>query len=105
MDLHGQHIAILGAGRSGLGAAKLARKHGATCAVFDEGDPAKLAKAIADLNAAGFDCSIGLEKAKAAVAESHFDLCVTSPGLDAAWPLPRVFTDAGVPLIGEMEFA
>ena len=26
MDLNGQHIAILGAGRSGLGAAKLARK-------------------------------------------------------------------------------
>ena len=30
---------------------------------------------------------------------------VTSPGLDASWPLPKVFTDAGVPLIGEMEYA
>jgi UDP-N-acetylmuramoylalanine--D-glutamate ligase len=105
MDLKGQHIAILGAGRSGLGSAKLARKHGATCVVFDEGDPVKLTKAVADLNAAGFEAAIGLDKAKAAVAQSMFDLCVTSPGLDAGWPLPRVFTDAGVPLIGEMEFA
>jgi len=105
MDLKGQHLAILGAGRSGLGAAKLARKHGATCVVFDDGDPAKLTGAVADLSAAGFTSSIGLEKAKAAVTQTHFDLCVTSPGLDAGWPLPRVFTDAGVPLIGEMEFA
>jgi UDP-N-acetylmuramoylalanine--D-glutamate ligase len=104
MNLKGQHIAILGAGRSGLGAAKLARKHGATCEVFDEGDPAKLARAIAGLKEEGFRCSIGLDSAKNAVAQSRFDLCVTSPGLDAGWPLPRVFTDAGVPLIGEMEF-
>jgi UDP-N-acetylmuramoylalanine--D-glutamate ligase len=105
MNIKDQHIAILGAGRSGLGAAKLARKHGATCVVFDDGDPAKLTKAVADLVAAGFEAALGLEKAKSAVAQSRFDLCVTSPGLDAGWPLPRVFTDAGVPLIGEMEFA
>jgi UDP-N-acetylmuramoylalanine--D-glutamate ligase len=105
MDLKGQHLAILGAGRSGLGAAKLARKHGATCVVFDDGEPAKLTRAVADLGAAGFACLIGLDQAKLAAAESRFDLCVTSPGLDAGWPLPRVFTDAGVPLIGEMEFA
>jgi UDP-N-acetylmuramoylalanine--D-glutamate ligase len=105
MDLKGQHIAILGAGRSGLGAAKLARKHGATCVVFDEGDATRLAKAVADLNAAGFECRLGLDNAKAAIAQSRFDLCVTSPGLDAGWPLPSVFTKAGVPLIGEMEFA
>lgn len=105
MDLKGQHIAILGAGRSGLGAAKLARQLGATCVVFDDGDPAKLGKAVAELTSAGFESRIGLKKAKTAVAESRFDLCVTSPGLDAGWPLPRAFTDAGVPLIGEMEFA
>jgi UDP-N-acetylmuramoylalanine--D-glutamate ligase len=104
MQLNGQHIAILGAGRSGLGAAKLARKHGATCVVFDEGDPAKLTKAVADLSAEGFECRLGRDKAEAAVADTRFDLCVTSPGIDASWPLPRVFTDAGVPLIGELEF-
>jgi UDP-N-acetylmuramoylalanine--D-glutamate ligase len=105
MDLTGQHLAILGAGRSGLGAAKLARQLGATCVVFDDGDPAKLTRAVADLTAAGFEGRIGLDQAKAAVAAKKFDLCVTSPGLDAGWPLPRVFTDAGVPLIGELEFA
>jgi UDP-N-acetylmuramoylalanine--D-glutamate ligase len=32
-----QHIAILGAGRSGLAAARLARVHGAAVTVFDTG--------------------------------------------------------------------
>ena len=105
MELSGKHIAILGAGRSGLGVAKLARKQGASCIVFDDGDPAKLVKAVADLGSAGFDSAIGLENAKLALVHGTFDLCVTSPGLDASWPLPRVFTDAGIPLMGEMEFA
>ncbi len=38
-------------------------------------------------------------------AAPKFDLVVTSPGSDAGWPLPKVFTGAGVPLIGEMEYA
>ncbi len=105
MDLTGQNIAILGAGRSGLGAAKLARQSGATAVVFDDGDPAKLTRAVADLTAAGFESRIGLDHARAALAEVKFDLCVTSPGLDAGWPLPKAFTDAGIALIGEMEFA
>ena len=105
MEHTGQHIAILGAGRSGLGAARLARKQGALPVIFDEGDPVKLKKAVQDLENEGFRAVLGLENAKAACAETKFDLVVTSPGLDASWPLPKVFTDAGVPLIGEMEYA
>lgn len=105
MDLTGQKIAILGAGKSGLGAAKLALKLGATPVVFDDGDPKKLEKAVSDLQREGIASVIGLEEARAASRTHRFDLAVISPGLDASWPLPRIFFNAGVPLIGEMEFA
>lgn len=105
MELSGKHIAILGAGRSGLGVARLARKLGATGIVFDDGDPAKLEKAVRDFAAEGIVCMVGIDAAKTAVSGQSFDMVITSPGLDAGWPLPRVFTDAGVPLLGEMEFA
>jgi UDP-N-acetylmuramoylalanine--D-glutamate ligase len=104
-DLTGQNIAILGAGRSGLGAARLVRKLGGTAVVFDDGDPLKLLGALQNLKDDAFTSVIGLDAAASSVVDTKFSLVVTSPGLDASWPLPRVFTDAGVPLIGEIEFA
>lgn len=105
MESPGKHIAILGAGRSGLGAARLARRQGDVPVVFDEGNPATLRKAVEDLEREGFRAVLGLEAAREACQNGKFALAVTSPGLDAGWPLPRVFTDAGIPLIGEMEYA
>ncbi len=105
MSLAGQHIAILGAARSGLGAARLAAKQGAKVTLFDEGDPAKLAHAAEVAKAAGFGLVLGAE-AKALVATpGEYQLAILSPGLDVNWPLPKKFSDAGVPLTGEMEFA
>lgn len=105
LDLANQHVAILGAGRSGLGAARLARQLGAVPVIFDEGDPVKLQKAVQAIADEGIEYRLGIEAAKSAVAETPFCLVVTSPGLDAGWPLPKAFTDAGVPLVGEIEFA
>jgi UDP-N-acetylmuramoylalanine--D-glutamate ligase len=94
----GKHFAILGAGRSGLGAAKLACLHGARATVFDEGDPAKV-------RTGGFPSVLGDAAKSLAVRPGEYDLAIISPGLDAGWPLPKKFTDAGVPLTGEIEFA
>jgi len=105
MNLNGQPIAILGAGRSGLGAARLARKLGGQPVVFDEGDPQKMQRAVQDLEKEGFSCVLGLDAARAACQATPFSLVVISPGLDAGWPLPSVFTEAGVPLVGEIEFS
>jgi UDP-N-acetylmuramoylalanine--D-glutamate ligase len=105
MELKGQNVAILGAARSGLGAARLARKLGARPVVFDTGDPAKLAGDLAKLKAENINTVLGLDAAKQTTVVEPFALVVTSPGIDANWPLPRVFTDRGVPLIGEIEFA
>jgi len=104
-SLQGRYVAVLGAGRSGLGAAKLARQLGATAIVFDDGDPVKLNRALQTLAEHNFETVVGREAAARLLESQKFDLVVTSPGIDASWPLPKLFTDAGVPLIGEMEFA
>jgi len=92
-----QHFAILGAGRSGLGAARLARLHGAEVTIFDEGDKAKPVE--------DFTCVLGQAARDLVVKPGEFQQVIISPGLDEHWPLPKKFTDAGVPLVGETEFA
>ncbi len=101
----GQHFAILGAGRSGLGAARLARLHGAEVTVFDEGDPQKMAAAISKLEAENFRSVTGEAAKQMQVKAGDFQLVIVSPGIDESWPLPQKFTQAGVPLVGETEFA
>lgn len=105
--LDGQHLAILGAGKSGLGAARLARKLGASVTIFDDGqqDLEQQQKVSRNFAAEGFEVRFGLEAAREACQTTPYSLVVISPGLDAGWPLPKIFTDAGIPLIGEMEFA
>lgn len=97
MKFGSQRFAILGAGRSGLGAARLARMHGADVTIFDEGDKAKQVE--------DFKCVLGQSARDLVVKTGDFDLVIISPGLDEHWPLPKKFTDAGVPLVGETEFA
>lgn len=97
MKYASQKIAILGAGRSGLGAARLARLHGAEVTIFDEGDKAKPVE--------DFPCVLGGPARDLVVRPGDFDLVIISPGLDEHWPLPAKFTTAGVPLVGETEFA
>lgn len=104
-DFTGKHFAILGAGRSGLGAARLARLHGAEVTVVDEGAPEKIKAALDKQHAEGFRTLSGQAARDLVVKAGDFDLVITSPGLDAGWPLPKKFTDAGIPLTGEMEFA
>jgi len=105
MGYAGQSIAILGAGRSGLAAARLARKLGARPVLFDTGDADKIAADVAKLRADNFEVVLGIDPAKETAAKEKFDLVVTSPGIDAGWELPRLFTSRGVSLIGEIEFA
>lgn len=97
MKFASQHFAILGAGRSGLGAARLARLHGAEVTFFDEGDKAKPVE--------DFKCVLGQSARDLVVKPGDFDQVIISPGLDEHWSLPKKFTDSGVPLIGETEFA
>lgn len=103
-DLTGQHLAILGAGRSGLGAARLARRLGARVTVFDEGEPAKLGAALERLRAEAFEVIAGAAVRERELIAGEFAAAVLSPGMDAGWPLPQRFAAAGARLTGEMEF-
>lgn len=85
----GQHFAILGAGRSGLGAARLARSQGAEVTVFDEGDPSKIQASVEKLKAEGFRTTIGQEAKDFQVKPGAFQRVIISPGLDEGWPLPK----------------
>ena len=105
MPFSGQHFAILGAARSGLGAARLAARNGAKVTLVDEGDPSRFGNAIATADAEGFNILLGDQARSLAVKPGEFQLAILSPGLDVNWPLPKKFSDAGTKLTGEMEFA
>jgi UDP-N-acetylmuramoylalanine--D-glutamate ligase len=103
MSYQGQHIAILGAGTSGLSAARLAVAGGAAwVGVFDSGKPDSLASVMETLRGEGIEARAGEEALR---APSGIDLVVVSPGIDTRWPIARQFAATGAPLIGEIEFA
>ncbi|MCB1231732.1 MAG: UDP-N-acetylmuramoyl-L-alanine--D-glutamate ligase [Verrucomicrobiae bacterium] len=103
MISQGQRIAILGAGASGLAAARLAVAGGAAwVGVYDSGDPEKLAPTGETLQAEGIVCVFGDE---ALTAPADLDLVVVSPGIDVSWPIAQAFSGTGAPLVGEIEYA
>ena len=65
--------------------------------IFDEGDKARQVE--------DFRCVLGQPARDLVVKPGEFHKVIISPGLDEHWPLPKKFTDAGVPLVGETEFA
>lgn len=95
-------VAILGAGASGVGAARLALSRGESPCVYDSSPREKLAGVAEALEREGIAFRFG----EAALAEAASpDLVVTSPGIDGASAFTRHFTAAGAPLIGEIEYA
>lgn len=97
MQLAGKHVAILGAGRSGLAAAALALREGARVSLWDSGEiPADKVPEGVEVHAhAGAD--LGREVAS--------DLLVTSPGIDTYGPYVGAFRENAGELIGEVELA
>lgn len=96
MNLHDLNIAVLGAGRRGRAAARLARKHGERVCVFDT-SPA----------ITGWPEDIPLH-AGATQEDGHAfraDLVVISPGIETDCPFVKSFGREGVETIGEMELA
>ena len=97
-----QHIAILGAGASGIGAARLAQSRGALPCVYDSSPPDRLQDASGILAAEGIAFVFG---DKALEAPARPDLVVTSTGIDGNSAFTKHFTAGGAPLIGEIEYA
>lgn len=96
-SITGKHIAILGAGRSGRAAAKLALREGADVSIWDQGD-----ESVFDNMPAGVRIHPSLSMDD--VAEFSADLIVISPGIDTYCPLVQALAQKAC-LIGETEFA
>ena len=93
--LNGKKVAVLGCGRSGISAARLAMAKGAARVCIFDAAPGAVCK------------DADLEFVPGAT-ESHArdfaaDLVVLSPGIEADIPWVAAFTEAGAPLIGEIE--
>src|SRR5687768_1406081 len=91
---------IIGAGVSGLGAAKLLRKQGHAVRVSD-------GKALPEPKAQAFR-ALGVELRDGGHAESHLDgidSIVLSPGLPASHPLLVVARARRLPMVSEIDLA
>jgi len=99
-QLYGKRILVVGLGRSGTAAARLAAAHGALVTVTDRKDAAALGAALGDLPAA-VQRELGGHRAASFLAA---DLIVLSPGVPEL-PELRAARAAGVEITGELELA
>ncbi|MGE3274588.1 MAG: UDP-N-acetylmuramoyl-L-alanine--D-glutamate ligase [Vicinamibacterales bacterium] len=98
-SVRGQRVVVVGAARSGVAAAELAVRRGARVVLTDL-RPAF--EGAGDLAALGVTLELGGHRAETFDAA---DLVVTSPGVPPELPELTRAREAGVPVIGELEFA
>lgn len=98
----GKSIVVLGLGRSGMAAARLLLRSGATVTVCDSGDTAALQERAALLRTEG---ACVLTGTAASTDSAHYDLAILSPGIEETTALVTNVTAKGIPLIGELELA
>ena len=97
MELTGKKLAVLGCGRSGIAAARLALAKGAVeVCIFDTNTSATCNEPGVSLVAGATE-----EQARAYAA----DMVILSPGIEGDIPWTLAFTAHGAPLIGETELA
>lgn len=98
LNLTGQTVAILGAGRSGLAAAKLASRCGASVTVYDSRGP----EVFADFSD---EIAIYPGATPATGEATRSDLVVTSPGIETLGDFVQAFAQNSGVLCGEIELA
>ena len=101
MDIKDKKISIIGAVRSGIGAAKLAKKLEAIPFVNDAASKEKLEKSISILENESIDFEIENHSNKV----FDCDLLITSPGVPNDSPILTTARSKGIRIISEIEFA
>ncbi|MCE1187661.1 MAG: UDP-N-acetylmuramoyl-L-alanine--D-glutamate ligase [Ignavibacteria bacterium] len=101
MEIQGKKITVLGAERSGIGAAKLLKKLGARPFVSDFAEAGKLTDRIQEMQNEGIDYETGGHSDKVYDAE----FCVISPGVPSHAPVVVEMKNRGMEIISELEFA
>ncbi len=100
MSQTGKHIAILGAGESGIGTAILAKKHGWTVFVSDYSKiHDKFKPALEELDVEWEEGTHTMERILSA------DVVVKSPGIPSTAPIIVALKEKGISVISEIEFA
>ncbi len=100
--LEGRRIVVVGLGRSGLAAARLAARRKAIVTVTDERTEGDLGEAAREARALG--ATLRLDGHPADLA-AEADLVVLSPGVPTSVPLVAEARRRGVPVWGEVELA
>jgi len=101
MDLKGKNITVIGAGRSGIGAAKLIKKVGGIPFVSDAGNESDLSESINNLMESGIKYETGMHSEKVFDCETM----VVSPGVPAVADVLNSAREKNIKLISEVELA
>jgi UDP-N-acetylmuramoylalanine--D-glutamate ligase len=102
MKITGQKVVVVGAGRTGVAAAELLARNGATVVLSDSEVPdnvTSIQRRLSDLNV---EFELGRHEVERFV---EADLVVLSPGVPPGIEPVRAAERVGVPVLGEMEFA
>ncbi len=97
--INGKRISIIGAKRSGIAAALLLHRHGASVFVSDSEPFGEHERGL--LEQSGISCEEGGHTGKVLEA----DFCVLSPGVPPHVPVIRLLEDKGIALFSEIEAA
>lgn len=101
MNFQGKKISIIGAVRSGIGAAKLAKKIGAIPFVSDFSSEEKIADVIEQLENDNIEYECGGHTERV----YDCDFIVTSPGVPTKSSVIQKALELGITIISELEFA
>jgi len=101
MELKGKNITVIGAGRSGVGAAKLIKKVGGIPFVSDAGNESDLSESINNLMESGIKYETGMHSEKVFDCETM----VVSPGVPAVADVLNNAREKNIKLISEVELA
>lgn len=102
MELCGKKILLVGMARSGIAAAELLQKHGATAMLNDRKKESDFGTDLDGLKAIGCEFRLG-EDPVALLSEA--DGLVISPGVPITAPVVTAAKEKGIPMVGEMELA
>lgn len=101
MNLKDKKISIIGAVRSGIGAAKLAKRSGAVPFVSDSGEIYKLVDSVEILKTADIEFEIGKHTDKV----FECDFIIVSPGVPSDSDVLKKAKEKNIKIVSEIEFA
>lgn len=101
MEIKNKKISIIGAARSGVGAAKLAKKYGAIPFVSDSGSEDKLKSNLLVLKNSNIDYEVGQHSQRV----YDCDMMVVSPGVPSDAEVIKTAKVKNLKVISEIEFA